>query len=336
MNAFLSHKGLTMTRIIVHDTIDLFKQPYLSNAAPKDRFAILSPMLMQKAGLMRQAFAAAATSDAPLAVMAAGGVDGGATLGQQGFGLFNPKRLTSATAAIFDAFRQQTLFDFTEETLTGCAAAMPSAIDEVQVFLFPTDPANQVQMICAHGIAGVALAPGMIVAQVYPTPDGMTRLAAMLARWWTHQVWISAHGVPVMLRDWLIMEGHAAHFAASIVSDLPFPTWMAPFHPAPDWNATLQTIAAHYGLASYDDMTVNTYGQNSVIGSARAPLPEALDPNMSELVESVIKDALDTTIPHVIAAHLYGDAIVERQGHPGAGLPPFAGYAVAASSYCNY
>jgi len=38
--------------------------------------------------------------------------------------------------------------------------------------------------------------------------------------------------------------------------------------------------------------------------------------------------ALGATAPGVIAAYLYGDALTAPQGHPTAGLPPYAGFEV--------
>lgn len=118
-------------------------------------------------------------------------------------------------------------------------------------------------------------------------------------------------------------------FAKAMVPTLPYPAWMNPFRPGHDGKATLQAIATLYGLSSYSEMTVNTYGQNTLIGEERPPLPEPLDAQLVPLAESMIADWLNETTPHGIASILYGDEIMATQGYPGLGLPPFAGIEIA-------
>lgn len=322
-----------MTTITVHDIPAMFGQFYVSEMSAKDRFAHIGPMLEDNNGLMRRAQMAAHTAQSAVAVMMAGGVEAGATLGQQGFGMFNPTRRPAVSAQIFDAFRDLRLLSIAREQLVHFAQAMPGPPAELEVFLFPADPANASQMTRAHGMAGHALAPGLLVAQIYPTPGGMGRFQAMLARWWAHQCWIGEHGAPTHLGEWLRMEAQAIAFVGRMVPGLPTPAWMAPFHPQPDWEATLQAVADAYGVASYSQMMVNTYGQSSQVGDARDPLPEPLDDDMRELVAAVLADALDETQAPDIAAYLYGDALVARQGFQGHGLPPYAGYAAIANGW---
>lgn len=317
-----------MTQFIIHDTVTLLRDFYTSTARSSERFARVNEVLLTPDGLLRLAQAGSGTSDA-YSVMTAGMVDGGAALGQQGFGLFNPTRKAEASALIFDRFETMDILTRIERDLKRFAEAIPDDIGEVNVLLFPIDPANRAQMLWAYGISGVALTPGCIVMQFFPSLGNLTRLSALLARWLVHHKWITPKSTPKTLRDWLAMEGSASRFVEAMIPNLPYPAWMNPFHPAADWDDTLQAVAALYGLSSYSEMKVNTYGQNTIVGDERPPFPKPLDADMRELVESVITDSLDETTPHRIASILYGDEIIAAQGYPGLGLPPFAGYEIA-------
>lgn len=61
---------------------------------------------------------------------------------------------------------------------------------------------------------------------------------------------------------------------------------------------------------------------------ARAAL---LDAEELAYAAEVIAPALQDRDARSIAANLYGDEILAFQGHEGVGLPPFAGFAVAAA-----
>jgi len=53
-----------------------------------------------------------------------------------------------------------------------------------------------------------------------------------------------------------------------------------------------------------------------------------LDADEFAYARDLIGAALGATTPGVVAAYLYGDALVAPQGHPTVGLPPYAGFEV--------
>lgn len=96
-----------------------------------------------------------------------------------------------------------------------------------------------------------------------------------------------------------------------------------------DGYDALAWIAHQYGIAAYADLVVNVYGSQATVGWERPPVAAPLAADELEYARSVIAEALDTSDPRLITAHLYGDDLVTAQGHTGVGLPPYAGFKVA-------
>ena len=97
----------------------------------------------------------------------------------------------------------------------------------------------------------------------------------------------------------------------------------------PSWPADLQAVAELYGAASYARVPANNYGQSEWRNLAPPPEAAPLDAEELAYAEDVLAGAIRSGDPRTIAAHLYGDAIIAEQGHPQAGLPPYAGFELA-------
>ena len=322
-----------MTRFIIHDTIKLLKPLYLSTEHPKVRFQQVSEVLFAEDSFVQPLQKARMTGS--------GGFGAGAqqaagyfTMAQQGWGLFNPTRRVEASAWVFERFEELDILARIERQLQSLLAAYPATPvpDELHVTLFPSDPANAGVMRMEYGFAIFGGTPGWLVMQMWPDAGNLARLDAMLAYGYAWQMRQHALAGKALytLADHLVMEGLAAAFIADCVTDLHVPAWAVTVAPPDHWDATLDQVAAMYGLKGYDDMIVNVYGHMIPVGPERPPVPEPLDAEELAYAAAIMREALAETNPVRIAAYLYGDEIIAAKGHAAAGLSPFSGFYVGA------
>ncbi|MGB1249227.1 MAG: DUF2268 domain-containing putative Zn-dependent protease [Candidatus Promineifilaceae bacterium] len=315
--------------VIVHDTLSLFESLFTAELRPKALFELGSQKLfyddnsltVQIDGMMRHKVSGG------YAVMEAAQTDGFVTLNhQQAWGTFNPSRKRHVSAYQFEQHRKLDTLNWLAERVTYYAACLELDHD-VQVFLMPADNANRNVMIDSLGVSGFAGVRGYLGVRLWPTVANLLRLDKLLARLLFLQSRVAKSHLN-RLRDWLTLEGDAARFVAQQFPDELFP-WAVTWQKSADYDAALAKIATLRGIDVYDHMLTNIFGAVVPIGSKRPPQIEPMDAETFAYAEEVIREALDETDPIQIAAHLYGDELVARQGYPTAGLPAYAGYEVA-------
>lgn len=169
-----------------------------------------------------------------------------------------------------------------------------------------------------------------LAAEVWPSAGNLARLGPALARGLALAARWAASGAErsYTLRDALAAEGLAAALVGQLFPELPAP-WLVAHAAPPSWPADLQAVAELYGAASYARVPANNYGQSEWRDLAPPPAAAPLDAEELAYAEHVLAGALYASDPRTIAAHLYGDAIIAEQGHPQAGLPPYAGFELA-------
>lgn len=325
-----------MTQIIVHDTLALFQPLFTSRDRPKLLFSRAQTIISPDGFMGRLHYALVDRQRNGFDVMTAAQHDGyEALMGQQGWGLFNPTRSRAASNWEFAQYEQAAILQQIERAVTGLVQQFElsqewvSRLQELQCFLLPADPANRTFMALNHGLSGFGGAPGYLLLRIWPSADNLARISAILARLVASNVRQAARAEGLLtLGDWLVLEGLAAAFVEAMNGLPNVPPWLVAFAKPDDWDRALADVASFYQLASYNDLVVNVYGGQVPIGSERAPQAAALDAEDLEYATEVITAALDEANPTTIAGHMYGDAIVAIQGHPGVGLPPYAGFEV--------
>jgi uncharacterized protein YjaZ len=319
--------------ITVHDTLGLLRPLFTSRDHPRDLFARARPVLWGAEGPMARLASFASERDrGGFGVMSAVQMDGYEVLvGQQAWGLFNPTRRRELSDWEFALHATADTPGVSRAWLQRFAALLTGGpgVERVACFLLPSDPANGTYMAWNHGMSGFGGVPGAVFLRLWPSAGNLARLGPTLARLFAHTVrWAAMpRDGTATLADFLVLEGLAAAFVATVAPDAPTP-WLVAFRKPDGWDSTLTEIAARCGVACYDDLVVNVYGSQQPVGGGRPPpaLPLASD----ELAYSraVILEALAVTDPRLIAAHLYGDELAAAQGHPAVGLPAYAGFEV--------
>lgn len=268
----------------------------------------------------------------PYQVMAAALRDGyDLRVAQQVYGLFSPSRKIRASAWAIEQLRAARAYERAAELLARAAELLGGAHcpATLRLALVPADPSNRNLM---QRNAGLSVFGGgdALAAEVWPSPSNLARLGPALARGLALAARWAASGAErtYTLRDALAAEGLAAALVARLFPDIAAP-WLVAHAPPPSWPADLQAVAELYGAASYARVPANNYGQSE--WRNLAPPPEAAPLEAEELAyaEHVLAGAIRSGDPRTIAAHLYGDAIIAEQGHPQAGLPPYAGFELA-------
>ncbi len=317
--------------IVVHDTLALLRPLFVERVRPKELLSRAQEPLFGPHGLQRWMSVPMKEKErGGYAVMQAAQQDGyDVMMAQQMWGLFDPGRKPQASAWAFDRLNSAHTLATTQALLQTYAEALPAPADlpRVECVLVPADPANWNLMMMNHGLSLFGGAPGHLLAEVWPSAGNLVRLKPALARVYAHNLrWAS---VPSMgaatLADILVVEGLSAAFVAAVCPDIPTAPWLVAFHPAGDWPDALAAVAHMYGVATYDDIGSNVYGSRVSSDGARPPAARPLDADELAYAHDLIGAALGATTPGVIAAYLYGDALVAPQGHPTVGLPPYAG-----------
>ena len=314
-----------MAQIIMHDMLGLLKPYFVSEDHPKAIFERVKDELLVSDGKVRNLQESLGGQGGMFTVMSAAQQDGYDVMtGQQIWGLFNPTRRRDVSAWEFELFEAHQVMDVAQASAQTLAQQMP--IGDMEVYVFPADPANRSLMVFSHGLSAFAGVPGALHLQIFPSEGNIRRVPAALARLLVHQL---RRELPLnTLRDWLLTEGLAACFVETNFPEEELP-WLASFRKPDDWDNTLTDIARRYGLNSYDEMTVNVYGSFSQVGAERPPMVHALPDDELTYVQEIASGALDESNPNRIAAYLYGDELIAPQGHATFGLSAYAGFEVA-------
>jgi len=316
-----------MTHIVLHDTLALLKPYFLSQEHPKELFARAKSELLDVDGATRKWQGSLGEHSAGFSVMQAAQQDGyDVVTGQQIWGLFNPTRRRDVSAWEFELFESHQVMETLRESLESLSFSLAGRfpLDELNVYLFPADPANRSLMVFNHGLS--AFAGGEIHIQIFPSEGTSRRLPAVMARLLIHQI-RHTFGLNT-LGDWLVAEGLAACFVEENFPAFADWPWLVSFRKPDDWEDTLREIARRYGLSSYDEMAVNIYGSLTQVGEDRPPDALPLPADELAYTQNILLDAISETNPIRIAAYLFGDELVAAQGHQGMGVPPFAGFEV--------
>lgn len=314
--------------IIVHDTLQLFEPLFTADVRPKELFELANDVLFYAEDSMANKLSPMMKGKTAggYAVMEAGQTDGFVALNQQqAWGLFNPSRKRHITAYQFEQLRQLDILAWLEARATHYATTLNIPHD-IQLFLLPADNANRNVMIDTFGVCGFAGVQRYVALRLWPTAGNLARLDKLLARLMVYQK--HAHTERKTLRDWLVLEGNAARFIAEQFPEEAYP-WGVTWQKSADYDTALAKIATLRGIDHYNHMLTNIYGAAVPIGTERPPDVRPMDAETFAYAEEIISDALDETDPIRIAAYLYGDELVARQGYPTIGLPAYAGYEVA-------
>ena len=201
---------ITMTELIVHDSIKILKPLYLSTDPPKVRLQRVSDALLTENSFIAPwQRALGGSDDFGAGVQQAAGYF---TMRQQGWGLFNPSRRLEASAWAFERFEELDILTRIEHQLQSLLSADPiPALERLNVILFPADPANAGVMRMEHGFASFGNVPGWLVLQMWPDEGNIARLDAMLAHAYASQIRQNAFEGKALrtLADHLVMQGLA-------------------------------------------------------------------------------------------------------------------------------
>lgn len=319
-----------MTNIIIHDTLSLLEPLFTSRDHPKVIFQQAQDSILQSTGLVGQISAyLEPTSQSGYDVLMA--ANQGVISGQQGFGLFNPSRDRNISEWQFKRFADLDIFSLLHDSLTEIVSQLSigDVLPQIECLLVPTDPANRMMMSFNHGLGVFGGVAGKIIVQLFPDDGNLKRLKPALIRAVIQnirQAYMKMNGIQTLV-DWLVTEGLAILHIADQCPDIE-QAWNVVWRKPQDWDQTLCFVADHHGLEKYDDLVTNIYGSPVPIGSVRAPIPTNLDDDEREYTLEIIK-VYEETIPHKIAAYLFGDELIAPQGYPPEGLSPYAGIYIA-------
>jgi len=300
-----------------------------SAAHPRARLARVEATVLtaREPGAMR-----AAKAFPPFQAMEAAMRDGyDWRVAQQMFGLFSPSRKIRASAWALDELAAAGAEAQAAAALARAAATVDPGLRPggLRLAIVPADPSNRNLMVRNGGLSALGEA-GRVGATVWPSAGNLGRLGPALVRAFALGVRWAATGAAkrYTLADALAAEGLAAALVAELFPALPAP-WLAA-HVAPaEWPADLRAVAALYGAGDYSRVPANSYGRSEWRALPDPPAGAPLDAEELAYAEEVVGAASAADDPRAIAAHLFGDAIIAEQGHPQAGLPPYAGFEVA-------
>ena len=323
--------------IVQHPGGELLYSLLQSSAKPRERFTIARTQLIDGPVMQECNEALARFRNSPPAeVMTAVLRDGYDFLySQQMFGLFSPARSVNASTWAVEQLRAAGAFEQAHTALAQAATLVEQALlpQLTQILIVPADPSNRNVMIRNSGLSVVGGAPGFLAVAIWPGAGNLARLGPAVVRAFAlgvhwHAINASSH---YTLADALAAEGRAATVVAKLFPAEPLP-WLVAHTPPASWSDDLAAVAQLYGVASYSAVPANLYGASDVQVEP-PPAGVVLTHDERDYCIGVINGAITTTDPRTIAAHLYGDQIVGAQGHPQAGLPPYAGFEIAFRSY---
>lgn len=306
--------------ITMYDTLGKIAPILRSTAKPRERFAMFNDLILHDRQIRQQPRKPTPQGEAILAVYEATQRDGGVQ-GRQGWGLFNPTRNVSVSAWELDRMIEHEIFN---RVATWLNAWIPAELN-LTCMLVPADPANEGLMVWNSGLSCGGLSHDYCSILLYPSDDNLARLPVAVGRMAAHNIWIQAHDDVLRLRDWIELERFAQEFVAERMP-LDRPVWQIALTPPDSWEQTLDQLRVMYAVPTLADMPSNVYGSQVQVFGEPLLRPTPLDADEIEYSRSIIEPHLDSTDPRMIAACLYGDEVVGKQGHPTLGLSPFAGF----------
>lgn len=315
------------------DTYTLLKPLFTTRQPPKVMFAEAEKILVGPESIIGKWSQANLQGSFPGSweVCQAAMTDGALVSGKQAGGLFNPTRKREFSDWEFEQWLDFNLLASVEKHLQFILGQLADfeLPSKFACLVLPSDPTSFDYILGCNGLSCFSGAPGFITLRMLPCTGNMARLGAILTRAIVQNLrWNLQPGQPLTLADYLVMEGLAAHFAAILYPNTPGYPWLFPFERPADWRAILARIASFYGVADYAQVPTNYFGGKEDAANFK---PNLLAPMESEeliYAQEIINQALSSTAPQTIAAHLYGDEILARQGHPTVGLPLYAGFEV--------
>jgi uncharacterized protein YjaZ len=319
------------TQVEVIDSYSLFKPLFTSREHPKALLEHAGKIMISPESELGRLVASykSETMQGSLEVCQAAFTDGALVRGKQGYGLFNPTRKRRFSDWEFELWENNRLLANIKQHLEKCVAGLPQAasLPKLACLALPSDPTSLDYMLGSHGMCCFGGTPGFIELRVLPVPGNLARLGAVLARAVVQNLrWQHFNGQPATLADHLVMEGLAAIFAAQLYPQTPGYAWLFPFAAPGDWDEVLIKVAGFYGLKNYEQVPTNLYGGKENPDSFRLPQLQPMTEEELNYALEVTHEALSATDAHTIAAYLYGDPIMVRQGHPTVGLPTYAGF----------
>ena len=275
-----------------------------------------------------------------LEVMQAALLDGHeVTAAQQMWGLFSPSRSGRATMWALERFKARDVWGSVNTTIAKVRHVLrvEGSVPVPAVLLIPADPSNLNLMVANAGLSTFGGLRDVLMVEVWPSDGNLARLTECVARALTDNIFwrMRPSGAPRLL-DFVLLEGIASQVVEEMGKACDAPLGLAAFTAPKDWQRALQTVAQLYDLAEFFAVVGNVYCSRASVGTS-APVT-ACELSWEELcyASEVISSALSTTKPLEIAAHLYGDEVVGRQGHPTVGLAPFSGFLVGRAWMRNH
>lgn len=319
-------------KVELHPGSAIFAELLRSTVKPRERFELAKSQIIYGPAFADSNQAVGWAKDMPpIAVMQAVLRDGYDYLAaQQMFGMFSPARKIEASAWALEQLHATNTFAQIAEALVRAAEHVPAAWlpETTRVLLIPADPSNRNLMIRNSGLS--MLGTGSLFAlTVWPSAGNLQRVPAAAVRSWALGVIWQASGTntPYTLASALASEGQALALMAQLFPNEAAP-WLVP-HAAPaSWPTDLDHVALLYGVEGYNAVPANIYGGTDVHVEP-PPVPRPMNAEEQSYAAEQIVAAHQATDPRTIAAYLYGDEIASAQGHPQAGLPPYAGFEVA-------
>ncbi|GAB4126533.1 MAG: hypothetical protein Fur005_41260 [Roseiflexaceae bacterium] len=253
---------------------------------------------------------------------------------QQVFGLFSPARKIRASVWALEQFAMQQVEQRARAALLAAAQVLEPAWRPKRILLaiLPADPSNRNLMIRNSGMSSFGEAERVCLT-FWPSPGNLARFEAVLVRAFALGCYWAATNAAehYRLADALHAEGYAANIVAACYPQIEAP-WLVAHTAPPVWAAELAAVAALYGVANYAQVPANLYGRSEERLLPFPPIALPLDPEEFAYSQAILADHATSNDARVIAACLYGDAIIAEQGHPQFGLSPYAGLEVAYRS----
>lgn len=321
-------RGYLMTQLTIPDTVTRLEPFFTSRAHPRELFAQVTDTLLAEDGLLRRVQMAAAHDQTHDVLQATYPEP---IVGSQAYGLFNPIRSREGCNWMFARFRSEDVLGRVQTTLKRLLASVDYPLDSLECLLFPVNTASALQMKVYHGLYVLPGAPGQLQVLIWPTAANLTRLDAVLAYALAVNVRAARFGLHT-LADWLAATGLAANWVAELHPELPLP-WLIEYAQPPGWDDEMRRLADLHNAPDFDAIPTNIYGNRGAFADVIAPKVAPLDADDLEYSDMLFDEALQSqpaiTQPVTIAAYLFGDDFVKRQGHPAIGLTALAGLEVS-------
>lgn len=324
---------MSTPQLDVLDTYTLLKPLFTARQPPKVMFAEAEKVLIGPESIIGKWSQANLQSSFPGSweVCQAAMSDGALVSGKQAGGLFNPTRKREFSDWEFEQWLAFDLLGSVEKHLGFIFEQLADfeLPGKFACLVLPSDPTSFEYILGCNGLSCFSGAPGFITLRMLACTGNMQRLGAVLTRAVVQNLrWALQPGQPLALADYLVMAGLAAHFAANLYPATPGYPWLFSFERPADWLTVLAKIASFYGLDDYAQAPTNYFGGKEDAANFQSSPLAPLEPEELLYAEEIINPALSSTAPQTIAAHLYGDEILARQGHPTVGLPLYAGFEV--------